>query len=801
MPLQQAWLAKARPQILAARVAAVLGREVAKGCQREISTHPVALEPAYCPLAGEIPAVGSEEPPWVLQDPFPADQLRRAQIWVSPEQPCDWDRSERLLKQLSRTTHRVILELLGNQEQIHFFLGCHQEDVPVVHAAFMSQFERCRLLQLRGNPLAAIPAHTWDGLVFRDYYPPPPYSHLLTRPEELRLSPYGTIMTVLGNINPPTLGLCQVLFQGVAPGHNWHHNVQRLLDLEFTVKLMSPWQAAQRYSQQAPSGDLRHMAMDAESKAHSDKPFLAAALRLAVIGASAQAEDILRALGIFGNLLQHGGRPLEWLSTEDYRPHLDADQLRQMLIMGHAYRPGFLVNSCELTSLAHIPAVAVAEDRPAPIDILETLPADPSLAEGTPIGTCEVAGEERSVCIPPSVRRRHTHIIGATDHGKSTCMEHMILHDIECEHGTAVIDPHGSLVEELLCLLPSRHVDRVIYFNPGNRDWIPIWNPLRCGVGQFPDRLSDDILLSIRRSVTDWGDRLAHALRQAIRATIGLPDGTLFDVYRMLTKDTEEGEQLRRRALEVTGHRITQTFFESEFRKYSHSELTSPRHKLSHFLNADTICHMLSQPESRFNFREIMDSGKILLVDLSTVGGDAGDILGAFMLSLLHLAALSRSDTKPSACLPFHIYCDEAYRFLTPAIEKLFTETRKFKVSLTLAHHNLGQLNSAQVHAVSGVGSTIVFRVDGTDATYLKKNLLGRVRIEDLSGLEKFQAIARIGNQIVRLQTREARKIHEPNNRDLIIQQSRQRYCRPLAEMQRVLSAGLKNPRTREATP
>jgi hypothetical protein len=574
MPLQQAWLAKARPQILAARVSAVLDREFAKGCQRDISIHPVALEPAYCPLAGEVPEVG-DGPPWVLENASAGDRLRHAQIWVSPEQACDWDRSERLLKQLSGTTHRVILELLGNQEQIQLFLGCHPEDVPVVHAAFLGQFERCRLLQLPGNPLAALPAPAWEGLVFRDYYPPPPYSHLLTRPEELRLSPYGTMMTVLGNITPPAVGLCQILLQGVAPGHDWHQNVRRLLDLEYAVKQMSPWQALQRYAQQAPSVELHHMAMATEYKAHNDKPFFSAALRLAVIGAGDAARQILRALGTFGNLLQHGGRPLEWLDTQDYAPHLDAEQLRRMLIMGYAHRPGFLVNSCELTSLAHIPAIAVAEDRPAPVAILETLPPDAALAVGTPIGTCEVAGDERPVCLPPRPRGAHTHVMGAPDQGKSTCMKHMALDDIDQGHSVCVIDPHGALVQDLLCLIPARHLDRVIYFNPGDRGFVPVWNPLHCGVGQFPDRLADDILASIRGAVKDWGDRLEHALRQAVKAVIGLPDGTLFDVYRILMKDSVEGEQLRQRALEVPGHEITRQFFQAEFRAWFKAGLHS----------------------------------------------------------------------------------------------------------------------------------------------------------------------------------------------------------------------------------
>lgn len=244
-------------------------------------------------------------------------------------------------------------------------------------------------------------------------------------------------MTSLANIQPPAVGLYQVMFQPVAPNHNWHRNVEMLMRLEFGLKSAIGPLPPQRFAQQMPDGDLRSMAMDTETKAHSDKPFFAAAMRVAVIGAGAFSDYALCALTSSSSLIQHGGRPLDWLTEADYDSRIPRNGLRRVFLDGSTYRPGFLVNSWELTSMVHIPPADVAEHRPTPIETLETLPPDPSVQVGTPIGTCRVADRDLPVCLPAVVRKEHTHLVGGTGTGKSTVMLHMILHDIEQGHGVA----------------------------------------------------------------------------------------------------------------------------------------------------------------------------------------------------------------------------------------------------------------------------------------------------------------------------------------------------------------------------
>ncbi len=785
--VEQTLLAYARSDMLAAKARAMVHAEASKGCRPEIASAPVALEPPYQPiLPARDRAPVDPEALWTPEPPVVKEDLVRLEVWISPNQPWDWKRSERFLKQRSSAFHRAALEIVGNSEAIRIQILCHKRDAPSLCTTFRAEFEQCELSPAPFD--LGFESGGWDTIGFRDYHPTPPYSHLLTRPDELRTTLYAPIIQALASIPAPGVGLYQVVFAAVPPEHDWHRNVQALLDLEFTIKLMGGLSNPQRYSQQAPSGDLKQMAADAETKAHDDKPFFAVALRVAAIGVE-HAQDVLACLASFKNLIQNGGRPLNELAETDYAALLSRDQIRDMFTLGLTHRSGFLANSWELTSLVHVPPIALAEPRRLPMVPLETLPPDPSLAVGTPIGTCLYAGREQHVCIPPALRTSHLHLIGRTRTGKSTLLERMILDDIEQGHGVAVLDPHGTLVQRLLCLISAKHADRVIYADPGDPDRILLWNPLSQPPAAYIDRgrVADDIVSAFKSFVSGWGDRLEHLLRHAIEGVMHLSQGSLFDVSNLLRKRSQGSKALREQILQVTENEVARLFWREDFERYGNADLSPPQHKLSKLLGSGSVSLMLSQPDSAFRLREIMDTGRILLVDLSTIGSETREILGCFMLSLLHLTALSRSDTADADRRPFHIHCDEAHRFLTDALEDLIAETRKFGVGLTLAHQTMSQFGTRKTGALSSVGSTVIFNIDARDAQYLRKDLMGKVDTDDLIGLGLGEAIARIDTEIVRVRTPPPLDIPANNCRDQIIAASRARYYRPADEVRQAI--------------
>jgi len=762
--------------------------EVTKGCNNELSVQPLALEPAYQPIynTDTLLACNSSKC-WVLESPTPEDELVRLHVWASPDQECNWDRSELMLKQFSYVRHRVALEIIGNKKKIAIQILCHKDDVPVVYAAFSGQFEQCKLLPAKVPIMQNACPELLGQAVFCDFYPLPPYSHLLTGPDELKRSPYIPLVTALSKFPKFATGFYQVVFAPVSPQNNWIANVRYLTDVEYDIKLSNGISNLYRYPQEQPSLTKQAKSQDIETKCHNDKPFFAAAIRIGVIGGREKSQGMLRALSIFGSLIQNGGRQLGIVSSEDYRQHLSPEEIAQMFKSGLVYRPGFLMNSKELTSLVHIPPFETTMHVKSALKPLETLPPDETILEGTPIGYCECADEHLPVCIPWKKRFYHTHLLGRTGMGKSSVIEVMFLDDILHGYGTAVIDPHGTLIQRLLRLIPPEHADRVIYFNPGDTDWVPIWNPLNNCSTLALERIADELINAFKSFVDGWGDRLETLLKNSLLGILHLPNGSFYDVFNLLRQKSLESDGLREEILKVVDSELLKVFWRHDFDKYKAIDLAPPKHKLSKLVGSGTTSLMLSQGDSSFDLREIMETGKILLVDLSKVGPELQCILGCFMLSLLNITARGRDNVNPDLLPPFHIYCDEAHLFITDAIESLIAQARKFRVSFTLAHQYMSQFDIKKRDALSSVGSTIIYNVDTKDAQYLRKDLRNLVELDELISLDVGHVIANINNKVVRLQTHFIDKLPEKNCREKIIENSHKLYYKPVDEVKRLV--------------
>jgi hypothetical protein len=106
---------------------------------------------------------------------------------------------------------------------------------------------------------------------------------------------------------------------------------------------------------------------------------------------------------------------------------------------------------------------------------------------------------------------------------------------------------------------------------------------------------------------------------------------------------------------------------------------------------------------------------------------------------------------------------------------------------MTLAHHYLRQFTESQRDALCSVGTTIIRNVDANDAGFLCKDLRGRVKVDDITALDKTTAIARIGTEVVRFKTLPPRNPTGPSQREAIIAHSRKHYYRPAAEVEKTI--------------
>jgi hypothetical protein len=418
-------------------------------------------------------------------------------------------------------------------------------------------------------------------------------------------------------------------------------------------------------------------------------------------------------------------------------------------------------------------------------DVLKSSRIAPGiLDEGVTVGCLDYADDNRPICIPPLTRMLHIHIIGRSGYGKSTEIEHLCLQDIERGEGVGVLDPHGDLAERLLHLIPPSCIDRVILLDLSDPIFLPLLNPARIRPGQDFSRAADELVSALRSIMSGWGDRLEHLLRHAVYGLLHLPDATLLDVANLLTPNSSERDRLCERIAAQVDNEFSRRFFEHDLRKYGKDDLAPPQHKLSKLLLTDPLSLVLSQPEDRFDFRRMMDAGgQIFIGNLASVG-PVRDLLGCLLIALLHLAAISRSDTPEHKRTPFHLYIDEAHRFLRGGIEDLFAEMRKFQVSATIAHHYMSQFEGDQVDALRQAGTTIVFNEPEDEARSLVRFLGGQVQVEDLTTLEIGEAVVRVGTQVARIQTPRPRPIPANSPRDRIVELSRQRYYKSRQEIE-----------------
>lgn len=321
-------------------------------------------------------------------------------------------------------------------------------------------------------------------------------------------------------------------------------------------------------------------------------------------------------------------------------------------------------------------------------------------------------------------RRGHVYILGKTGMGKSTLLANIILADIYAGEGVAVVDPHGALVEEILDYIPAHRVADVVYLNAADRLRPVPFNPLAHVAPAARSLAASGLIGTFKKIWPDaWGPRLEHILRYTLLALLEIPGATLRDVPRMLTE-----KAFRNMIVARVADRQVRAFWEQEFGSYAaayRTEASAPiLNKIGHVLASPFLRQMVGAPENTVRFRSVMDTGKLLLVNLAKgrLGEDVSALLGAMVITRLYLAAFSRQNSPEAARRDFYLTVDEVHSVATGGFAELLSEVRKYRLNLTLAHQYLTQLEPAMRDAVLGnVGTIITFRTGAEDAEYLAR--------------------------------------------------------------------------------
>lgn len=392
---------------------------------------------------------------------------------------------------------------------------------------------------------------------------------------------------------------------------------------------------------------------------------------------------------------------------------------------------GFILNIEELASLFHLPHTSVetpnivwattkTAEPPPNIPI-----AQPGMEDQISLfGVTNFRGDNTIFGIYRADRGRHVYILGQTGTGKSGGLELLTLSDIYYDQGFAVIDPHGDYAQHILSFIPERRIDDVVYFNPADTEYPIGFNPLEITDPSLKGHISSELVGVLKRLFAEsWGPRLEYILRYTLLALLDYPDSTMLDITRMLTDK-------KFRAL-VIGHiddPVVKNFWVTEFASWNDkfaSEAVAPvLNKVGAFTANPMIRNIIGQPKSTFNLRQIMDEGKILVVNLSRglMGEDNAGILGAMMVTKIQLAAMGRADMPESMRRPFYLYVDEFQNFATDSFATILSEARKYALNLTVANQYISQMSEAVRDAVFGnVGTIVTFRISPDDAPFLQK--------------------------------------------------------------------------------
>lgn len=414
------------------------------------------------------------------------------------------------------------------------------------------------------------------------------------------------------------------------------------------------------------------------------------------------------------------------------------------------------LGSEELASLFHLPIEGMAAPHVAFLKAKEA-EAPPNISpSGTLLGTNVFRGIATSAYMAREDRQRHFYVIGQTGTGKTTLLLNMIRQDIEQGEGVCFIDPHGETAEKILRYVPPARARDVIYFNPADTEYPFGLNFLEYDP-RFPEQKTFVVneLFSIFQKLyggvpESMGPAFEQYFRNATMLVIDDPSSgsTLLEVQRVLAD-----KEFRDYKLSRTSNVVVQTFWRQIAEKAGgeaslQNMVPYVTNKFDTFLANEIMRPIIAQQTSSFNFREIMDEGKILIINLSKgrLGELNSALLGLILVGKLLMAALSRTEiAEEEKRRDFYLYIDEFQNVTTPSIATILSEARKYRLDLIIAHQFIAQLDEKIKNAVFGnVGTIAAFRVGVEDAEFLAKQFEPVFGANDLINIDNRNAYLKL---------------------------------------------------------
>ena len=381
-----------------------------------------------------------------------------------------------------------------------------------------------------------------------------------------------------------------------------------------------------------------------------------------------------------------------------------------------------ILSSSELSDIYHFPNTDMVQTEGFVKSRSRELPAPLSIKHSNTdldvvVGVNKHGGEEQPIGMTVAQRQKHTYVIGKTGTGKTTLLTSSIYQDMVSGKGLAVLDPHGDMFRELLAIVPGHRRKDVVVFDPSDREYPVGLNILDPGI-EFEDE--DDqrewitsTVLSIFERLADekqWGPRMEHILRNATMTALHVSGSSLYTLQRLLTD-----KKYQKEIAKTLKDPVLKQFWDKEFKlmgSMQMSNVTAPlTHRLGHFITTKMSRHILLQEKSTVRIADVMNEGKILLVNLSKgdIGEDQSTFFGTILTAFMWMAAYQRTKIPEKERRDFFLYVDEFQNFATKQFTDITSEGRKFHISLIASHQNIAQIEDKSIlKIVAGNSHTMI---------------------------------------------------------------------------------------------
>lgn len=686
-----------------------------------------------------------------------------------------------LIRDYLNAGEHISFEIVSFEKKISFYVNCPRHLQDLVEKQIHAQYPKAHIETVKFYNIfhsdSAVAAAEF-ALQKKSYYPIRTYKNLETDPlnaianslSKLSSEEGGVVQLIIAPARAGWRGEANRIAASIQQGKSPHTAERGLLSraVHETAHMAMAPKPKQRLEHSGKRHDLsgeyspiqltpmqQEIIKRLEEK--SSKAAFMVNFRVVISAASKpQADAHIR--NILASLMQFSMPPFNGFRVKPAR--------QPQVVNDFIYRvfrdPGrsFILNTEELASLWHLPTKFTetpnikwlgAKRAPAPTNVP---------AEGIILGENVYRGTSTMIRIVPQDRMRHLYVIGRTGTGKSEFLKNMAVQDIKHGEGVAVVDPHGELVEGILEHIPKERTEDVILFNPADTERPLGLNMLEVKKQELQDFAVQEMIEIFYKLFPPEmiGPMFEHNMRNVMLTLMADQDypGTIAEIPRMFTD-----QEFQKYKIAKVIDPVVKNFWEKEMAKTSDfhkSEMLGYLiSKVGRFVENEMMRNIIGQPQSAFDFREVMDQGKILLINLSKgqVGEVNSKLLGLIIVSKLQMAALSRADISESQRRPFYLYVDEFQNFVTDSFATILSEARKYQLGLIMAHQYLGQLvaaapgssaTSSKIRdAVFGnVGTMVCFRIGVEDAEIMAKEFAPVFNEFDVINIERFNAYIKL---------------------------------------------------------